>query len=293
MFFIYPWDVIGLISSVTQRGRIRKRKESDTLPEAGDSTHKVSRKIADLKIPSLYEVIRQKSLDRSSKSSEQDLNPNHEKYDREYQTVKVLGKGGFGLVFQSKRRGDGQDLAVKRIKLASGSHKTKVWREARLHSMLFNYDVDKTHLVQYFDSWEENINLEKVRNHDQEFITEFNKQHQDRTEYIEDTETEPCTFDRLETDTHESKPESSQSALHSFDNLNVSYESWQGSDSWSDSDEETNEKEYIEHERTNLKKENPSSESGLRLRRTLSSFEDQEPISTGSCERFFQMKYNR
>ena len=61
-----------------------------------------------------------KSVD-SEVESESDPDPKpsviDSKYSREYQTVRILGRGGFGLVFEAERKGDKQQLAVKRIKV--------------------------------------------------------------------------------------------------------------------------------------------------------------------------------
>ena len=76
-----------------------------------------------------------------------------------------------------KRKGDGQLLALKRIKVKNSNHKTKVWREAKLHAYLTENDVNYDHLIQYFDAWEETIDPEAIKQHDQPYIDKYNVEH--------------------------------------------------------------------------------------------------------------------
>ena len=76
-----------------------------------------------------------------------------------------------------KRKGDGQLLALKRIKVKNSNHKTKVWREAKLHAYLTENDVNYDHLIQYFDAWEERIDPEAIKQHDQPYIDSYNVEH--------------------------------------------------------------------------------------------------------------------
>jgi len=62
-----------------------------------------------------------------------------------------LGRGGFGVVFQSKNKLDDIQYAVKRITLpTSESSRKKVLREVKQHAKL-----DHKHIVRYFSTWME------------------------------------------------------------------------------------------------------------------------------------------
>ena len=76
-------------------------------------------------VESLHQWTRKRRNSKSVDSeieSETDLDPKpsviDSKYSREYQTLRILGRGGFGLVFEAERKGDKQQLAVKRIKVS-------------------------------------------------------------------------------------------------------------------------------------------------------------------------------
>lgn len=62
-----------------------------------------------------------------------------------------LGRGGFGVVFQSKNKLDDIEYAVKRITLPSSEKsRKKVLREVKQHAKL-----DHKHIVRYFSTWME------------------------------------------------------------------------------------------------------------------------------------------
>ena len=93
-----------------------------------------------------------------------------------------------------KRKGDGQLLALKRIKVKNSNHKTKVWREAKLHAYLTENDVNYDHLIQYFDAWEETIDPEAIKQHDQPYIDKYNVEHKARFHKTKDGRFGPkCT----------------------------------------------------------------------------------------------------
>jgi serine/threonine protein kinase len=60
-----------------------------------------------------------------------------------------LGRGGFGVVFESKNKIDDIHYAVKRITLPSSeASKKKVMREVKLHAKL-----DHKNIVRYYSTW--------------------------------------------------------------------------------------------------------------------------------------------
>ena len=73
------------------------------------------------------------------------------RYLSDFEPVQCLGRGGFGVVFESKNRYDDIHYAVKRITMpGSEESKKKVKREVKLHAKL-----DHKNVVRYFSTWEE------------------------------------------------------------------------------------------------------------------------------------------
>ncbi|XP_023320471.1 eukaryotic translation initiation factor 2-alpha kinase isoform X2 [Eurytemora carolleeae] len=71
------------------------------------------------------------------------------RYLSDFEPVQCLGRGGFGVVFESKNKYDDIHYAVKRITLPSSEEsKKKVMREVKLHAKL-----DHKHIVRYFSTW--------------------------------------------------------------------------------------------------------------------------------------------
>ena len=169
------------------------------------------------------------------------------KYTREYETVRILGKGGFGLVFQARRLGDNQQLAVKRIKVKNQNHKQKIWREALLHRLLQNYDVEFTHLIQYYDAWEEYCLGADIKQHDAEYVRQFNHEHLEQdTELI-------TTLDDSTTNTESAMSKSLRREVsfaieRDSGSCNATVDSWGGSQTWSSSSAEEEEAEMTKSE---------------------------------------------
>merc|ERR1712098_303951 len=73
------------------------------------------------------------------------------RYLSDFEPVQCLGRGGFGVVFESKNRYDDIHYAVKRITMPSSEEsKKKVKREVKLHAKL-----DHKNVVRYYSTWEE------------------------------------------------------------------------------------------------------------------------------------------
>ena len=76
-------------------------------------------------------------------------------------------------------------LAIYFFQVKNEKHKEKIWREALLHRRLQNRDVEFTHVLQYYDAWEEYADSEEIRRHDSKFIQKFNQEHvEQHTELI-------------------------------------------------------------------------------------------------------------
>lgn len=71
------------------------------------------------------------------------------RYLADFEPVQCLGRGGFGVVFESKNKIDDIHYAVKRITLPnSEASKKKVMREVKLHAKL-----DHKNIVRYYSTW--------------------------------------------------------------------------------------------------------------------------------------------
>lgn len=71
------------------------------------------------------------------------------RYNQDFEQIRVLGKGGYGVVFEARNRMDTCSYAVKRIELKS-SAKEKVMREVRALATL-----EHTGIVRFFHAWQE------------------------------------------------------------------------------------------------------------------------------------------
>ena len=73
------------------------------------------------------------------------------RYLSDFEPKECLGRGGFGVVFESKNKYDDIHYAVKRIRLPGGEERRKkVKREVRVLAKL-----EHKNIVRYFSSWEE------------------------------------------------------------------------------------------------------------------------------------------
>ena len=73
------------------------------------------------------------------------------RYLDDFEQIRLLGKGGFGVVFEAKHKIDENHYAIKRISLPmKKEHRDKVKREVKALSKL-----DHIGIVRYFYTWEE------------------------------------------------------------------------------------------------------------------------------------------
>jgi translation initiation factor 2-alpha kinase 3 len=71
------------------------------------------------------------------------------RYLSDFEPVQCLGKGGFGVVFESKNKIDDIHYAVKRIRLPEvEDDRKKVMREVK-----FLAKLDHKNIVRYFNTW--------------------------------------------------------------------------------------------------------------------------------------------
>ena len=70
------------------------------------------------------------------------------RYLSDFEPVQCLGRGGFGVVFESKNKYDDIHYAVKRITLPSSEEsKKKVMREVKLHAKLDHKHIGMTTFI--------------------------------------------------------------------------------------------------------------------------------------------------
>eukprot|EP00117_Sycon_ciliatum_P030947 scpid10054/ scgid1375/ Eukaryotic translation initiation factor 2-alpha kinase 3; PRKR-like endoplasmic reticulum kinase; Pancreatic eIF2-alpha kinase len=88
---------------------------------------------------------------QSSTNSDQGHTPS--RFDNDFETIRYLGRGGFGKVFHVRNAFDGQPYAVKRIRLPTNSEdQRKVMREVKALAAL-----DHQNIVRYYNAWMEDL----------------------------------------------------------------------------------------------------------------------------------------
>lgn len=94
--------------------------------------------------------------DDESLLSSADLTENSGRLVNEYNILGFLGSGGFGSVFLTRNKLDGNDYAVKRISLYGMSQKQveRIKNEVAVFSKLTH-----EHITRYYSSWVETIVL--------------------------------------------------------------------------------------------------------------------------------------
>lgn len=111
-------------------------------------------------------------LDTSDLSSSNfsDTSKNESFFDQSFCVVSKIGEGSFGEVFRARKKDDGVDYAVKRIKCAYGSSMYKSGlREAKVHLELSNNE----NCVKMIMSWHQNTELFMVFELCRESVDDF------------------------------------------------------------------------------------------------------------------------
>ena len=73
-------------------------------------------------------------------------------YIKEFEPIQCLGRGGFGVVFEARKKIDDRCYAVKRIPLPNrAKSRDRVMREVKALAKL-----DHKNIVRYFNAWIEN-----------------------------------------------------------------------------------------------------------------------------------------
>jgi serine/threonine protein kinase/PAS domain-containing protein len=85
------------------------------------------------------------------------------RYDAEFEELDFLGKGGFGAVFKARNKIDGQEYAIKKVRLkgvelqsgtVSGVKDKKILREVKTFARISNHP----NVVRYYAAWTEPAN---------------------------------------------------------------------------------------------------------------------------------------
>jgi len=108
-----------------------------------------------------YDVARQQSqlsLSKFMMPSVVQHGPTESSYARKFKEIRLLGKGGFGQVYCAQHLLDGQQYAVKKIRITAAqlhSIKSEVDAKQWLAELRALADLNHRHIVRYFDSWTE------------------------------------------------------------------------------------------------------------------------------------------
>lgn len=90
------------------------------------------------------------------------------RFEKDFETIRCLGKGGFGVVFEVKQKYDECKYAIKRITLPNEKDsRDRVMREVKALAKL-----DHQNIVRYFGSWVEEPPFGWQQNHDEKWIRE-------------------------------------------------------------------------------------------------------------------------
>ncbi|KAJ3383992.1 hypothetical protein HDU92_003815 [Lobulomyces angularis] len=76
------------------------------------------------------------------------------RYETEFEEIAVLGKGGFGTVYQSKNKLDDQEYAIKKVYLNTTKNDKKIIREVKLFAKI----ASNKNVVRYYNAWIEELN---------------------------------------------------------------------------------------------------------------------------------------
>lgn len=88
------------------------------------------------------------------------------RYANDFETLRCLGKGGFGVVFEVEQKIDECRYAIKRITIPDKErNKRVVLREVQALAKL-----EHAHIVRYFNSWIEHPPPDWIKDHDQSFF---------------------------------------------------------------------------------------------------------------------------
>ncbi|KAK6051137.1 kinase domain protein [Cooperia oncophora] len=127
------------VSNATKRTKRAETRSTSAGPSVCASTLSLTPSPAD-------QVTRQR---RTTSSRESGCEPFHSKFLQDFEPVKLLGHGGFGVVFEARNRLDECPYAVKRIAVANNERAIqRVLREVRAMAKL-----DHPGIIRYYHTW--------------------------------------------------------------------------------------------------------------------------------------------
>ncbi|CAH0562470.1 unnamed protein product [Brassicogethes aeneus] len=108
------------------------------------------------------------TVERRTSERESDLEVFQSRYLQDFDTVRCLGKGGFGVVFEVKSKIDECSYAIKRITLPyETKSKDRVMREVKALAKLEHQNI-----VRYFYSWLERPPIGWREDHDKNYVAD-------------------------------------------------------------------------------------------------------------------------
>lgn len=100
---------------------------------------------------------------------ETDETPFTSRYMTEFDPIACLGKGGFGVVFQAKKKFDECEYAIKRITLP----KRQTAKENMMREVKALAKLDHRNIVRYYNAWLECPPCDWQIEHDKELLSDF------------------------------------------------------------------------------------------------------------------------
>lgn len=117
------------------------------------------------------------------------------RYLNDFEPIQCLGKGGFGVVFESRNKVDHCSYAIKRIRLPNKqSARDKVMREVRALAKL-----EHSGIVRYFNAWTEEPPQGWQEKIDQELLSDMSSYASSASYLAQSTEQRPPTYSNLRT----------------------------------------------------------------------------------------------
>ncbi|XP_039262638.2 eukaryotic translation initiation factor 2-alpha kinase 3-like [Styela clava] len=118
------------------------------------------------------------------------------RYLNDFEPIQCLGKGGFGVVFESRNKVDHCSYAIKRIRLPNKqSARDKVMREVRALAKL-----EHSGIVRYFNAWTEEPPQGWQEKADRELLSDISTYASSASFLAQSTTHPPPSYSKLQTD---------------------------------------------------------------------------------------------
>ncbi|CAJ0934053.1 unnamed protein product, partial [Mesorhabditis belari] len=170
------WKIVKRVKAARQRRAIERNvvtevQESTTLEENGEKSEEPAARIiapststsTDLSSPGL---IRQRANQSGSEAQFES------KFLQDYEVLRVLGKGGYGVVFSARNKMDDIVYAIKRIAVSDDPKAIeRVQREVKTMARF-----DHPGIIRYYHSWKENPPPEWQEENDRQLLKALKRQ---------------------------------------------------------------------------------------------------------------------